>query len=112
MMLPKKAQERIKDHIRAHEMYMIDLIEDNPMFGQRINMLKQFPLLMMLPQKAPPDFSGMGQPQPEGGGGATAQEPPTTPGPDPSQLAQLQSQEQPTQEQVPQAISPGGPGLT
>jgi hypothetical protein len=91
--IPEDRQNKFKDHVRAHEMFMIDLIETNPVFGQRINLLKQFPLLMSLPVPPQP-VAPEGVPQPGGSGGEA--------------LVAQESTPQPVQEAVPAGLVPGG----
>jgi len=64
--LPEEIQENFQDHIRAHEMMMVNKIAINPGFAQQMQMLPDFPLLFVPDQAAPKPNMEPIDPQAEG----------------------------------------------
>ncbi|MHC4105974.1 MAG: hypothetical protein ACYSR9_13615, partial [Planctomycetota bacterium] len=92
-MVSKKNRKMMLDHIRAHEMFMLNLMVTNPVFQQRLAQLKQFPLLMSLPKPVAPQPPPGGPVPPGGGGGGEG-------------LVAAEAQPLDVQPAIPGAISP------
>lgn len=59
---PEKQQKQLEDHILAHEMFMVEKAQTNPLFAKKLEALDLFPMFYKLPQ--PPLPSQEQQPMP------------------------------------------------
>lgn len=81
---PTQIINQMIDHVRAHEMFMMDMAEKNPMYKQLLIPLKGFPMFMEMPLPPMPLPPPQEMPQPSVPQGPAPQEP-TAPPPMPMQ---------------------------
>ena len=64
---PEDVQQRFKDHVAAHEMFMMEKAKINPLFAQEVQSLKNFPMFFQAPPPMPVEMPVEQQAQLMGG---------------------------------------------